>query len=429
MTQATWQSPPPFSAFEPASGHFLTESNREQYRQAYAAIQVSKSGIQLVQEKDPVLALAKIFGGLEAGATLALGNPDWPDSICAEVRQQLDGFPCPELSLEPELLIPTGGSSGGLIKLARHTWTSLATAALSLQAHLEGASINSLCVLPVYHVSGFMQAVRALVSGGMLHLAQSPQLESGNLPPQLHLAETCLSLVPTQLRRLIPGQLSLLQSFKMIFLGGAGFEPDELQELGQAKLPIALSYGMTETAAMVTLSSPEALENGDFTQGPPLPHVTLQLTEEDQVAIDSACLFRGYVAHPARAPGTPYLAGDRGRLDAAGRFQFLGRVDNLINTGGEKVDPQRVIQALKQRHEILDTWVGGIPDPDWGERVVAAVVIKAGQSLNMEQLRQELTHTLAPHEIPKSIQAFDSLPLNAVGKVDSESMRSRFTTD
>jgi acyl-CoA synthetase (AMP-forming)/AMP-acid ligase II len=155
---------------------------------------------------------------------------------------------------------------------------------------------------------------------------------------------------------------------------------------------------MTETAAMVA-----AVPNEDFLNDPkagavPLGEARFSI-EDGQIRVQSPALFQGYQGRASVDLSQGYLTGDAGALDASGRLHVFGRLDRLINTGGEKVDPAEVEAALLQIDGIEAAKVFGEPDPEWGQVVVARV--RGALDLDLDQVRVQLKATLANYKVPK----------------------------
>ena len=106
-----------------------------------------------------------------------------------------------------------------------------------------------------------------------------------------------------------------------------------------------------------------------------------------------------------------YLTDDEARLDEDGRLHVIGRMDRLINSGGEKIDPAEVEAALLHIEGIEEALVVGVPDPEWGQRVVAYYT-----GAEVSGLKEQLRQWLAPYKVPKSWIRCDALPLDAKGK-------------
>jgi O-succinylbenzoic acid--CoA ligase len=327
------------------------------------------------------------------------------------------------------LMIATGGTTSGP-RFAVHTWSTLERAAHGLQTWLGGGPIDSMCLLPLHHVSGLMQAVRSYVSGGVLTLWDWPRAAAGEFP-LLQARPGVLSLVPTQLAKLLatPGGLEWLRSFRCIFMGGAAMWPELRARARAERLPLAPCYGMTETAAQIATLRPDEFLDGVDGVGGALPHAAIEVVDESgvvaapgvegRIRVRAGSLFHGYFPHAGSAPLAVFDTNDRGVLDAAGRLTVLGRIDAIINTGGEKVDPLEVEAAIRGVG-AADVAVVGVADVQWGESVVALVVNCPHDD---EALHVLLRKTLAVHKVPKRFVRVDSLPRSAAGKLDRRALR------
>ena len=340
----------------------------------------------ILSEEDPIEFAAAFFAAVWVGQPVALANPRWGANEQAEFERLLREHP-----VDPGvILIPTGGTTGG-VKLAVHDWSSLRAAVAGLRDFLGGGPMHSCCVLPLYHVSGLMQIVRSFLTEGQLRFDDG--VTQGFY----------LSLVPTQLQRALQSvsTLTKIKQAKAVFLGGAPMSDELAAEARRLKLPVIPVYGMTETAAMVA-----AVPNEDLLRDPnpgavPLGQARFELTDVGQIRIQSPACFKGYHGQPPFDLSKGFLTGDLGRIDAAGRLHVLGRLDGLILTGGEKVDPREVEAALLRQEGVASAQVAGEPHPEWGQQVVAYLTGAASGSEQaiVEQLRTEL----APYKLPKRI--------------------------
>ena len=308
--------------------------------------------------------------------------------------------------LQPKsILIPTGGSTGG-VKLAIHTWGSLVSACRGAQDFLGGGAIDSCCVLPLHHVSGLMQLLRSFISGGRIRFDED------------EVAGRCLSYVPTQLQRALTSKerIQKISTARIIFVGGAGMSESLAQQARELKLPVAPVYGMTETAAMVAAVPPQDFLANPAAGAVPLGGAQFGVEPSGRLRIQSPALFQGYQSQPPIDRAAGYLSDDEARIDSDGRLHVLGRIDRLINSGGEKVDPAEVEAALLQIEGIEQALVVGQPDPEWGQRVVAYVVF-AASPIPAAAIKVGLSKALTSHKIPKKWMAVEALPLNAHGKI------------
>jgi O-succinylbenzoic acid--CoA ligase len=239
-------------------------------------------------------------------------------------------------------------------------------------AHFGLTRVNAVDVLPACHVSGLMARVRCAETGGR-HVAWSwKRLEAGERPElDATQGEWVLSLVPTQLQRLLaaPAAVAWLRGFKVIFVGGGPVWPELAAAAAQAGLRLSLSYGMTETAAMVAALRPEEFLAGARSCGRVLPHATITLDADGRVGIAGESVFLGYGM--SERTEEIFWTEDLGRWNERGHLEILGRRDAVIITGGKKVQPQDVEAALRASGEFSDVAVIGVPDAEWGEIVVA----------------------------------------------------------
>lgn len=374
----------------------------------------------VVEAREPAAFMGAFTTAVAAGGTVFLADPAWG---LAE-RAQFDALVSQKGADDARgwLCIPTGGSSG-TIKLARHDEETLAAAVNGFCAHFGVTRVNVLGVLPLHHVSGFMAWMRTVFTGGKYLSANWRAVESGERPAlPVGDGDWFLSLVPTQLQRLL-GDLEAedwLRGFRAIFIGGAPAWPALIEAGRQARLPLAFSYGMTETAAMVTALRPEEFLAGGQGSGSPLPHARVTLGEEGRIVIEGASLLRGY--WPDTRGSGEWRTEDLGRFDEHGSLHVLGRRDALIITGGEKVDPAEVERVLRGTGQFADVAVIGVPDLQWGEAVVACYPAEFAPQ-DMEAVERVLGSHLAGFKHPKRYVAITRWPRNAQGKVNRAELR------
>lgn len=353
-----------------------------------------------------------------SGGTVFLADPRWT----APERAQFDAL-CrsggEHTLIETGrgwLCIPTGGSTGQ-IKLARHDTHTLQAAITGFSRHFDCERVNACGVLPLHHVSGLMAWLRTVVSGGSYQPANWHEIQNGH-HPNVDAQDGFLSLVPTQLQRLLgkPKSEEWLRRFTAVFIGGGPVWPELLDAAQEAKLPIALSYGMTETAAMVTALRPAEFAQGLRSSGRPLPHARVSLDTDQSVVIEAESLFLGYYPAPAENV-RQWGPRDRGSIDSNGYLSILGRTDDLIITGGEKVDPGVVEQVLRSTGAFSDVAVLGVRDPDWGQEVVACY--PAQQPVpDWTHVQDVVKEQLAAFKRPKRYLPIDPWPRNAQGKLN-----------
>jgi O-succinylbenzoic acid--CoA ligase len=370
----------------------------------------------------------------DAGLPVFLGNPHWAGADRDEAARQIPrGTTILGTTLEPRglgtcdfplnwrgrVMIPTGGT-GGKVKFIIHSDETLRAAALSLRDVLvaRGLSpvLHGVTCTPPWHVSGFMPAIRARVTGGRHQVIDGrfpadAALPSVDLPAD---GTKVISLVPAQLTRLLAhtdGE-AWLRSFPVILLGGSAVPAPLLAEIRARRLLAFLTYGSTETAAACALCPPEKIWSGETVRGTPLPGVRFAATSEGIVTIASPSLGLG--VWPDGPMTNPWTSGDRGDVAVDGTVRITGRADRVIVTGGEKVDPTRVEQTLLATGLAQEALVLGLPDATWGEIVTACVVGKA----ESEAALRKACEGLEPAARPRRYVFVPVMPTNASGKAD-----------
>jgi len=272
-----------------------------------------------------------------------------------------------------------------------------------------------LCALGVHHVGGLAILLRSAINGtaAVVHErfdadAVTASLESGEA--------TLVSLVATQLRRLLAAGLETAPALRAALLGGGPVPCELLAWAAERGLPFLQTYGMTETASqIVTLPASEALEaRRRGSAGRALQDVELRIAPGD-----AEILVRGpMVSRPAAAADGWLHTGDRGALDADGYLWVDGRLDDVIVTGGENVAAGEVEEALTAHPAVAEAAVVGHPDAEWGQVVTAYVVLEAGaEPASDEELLGHCRRRLAAFKIPKRIHRLSALPDTDSGKV------------
>ncbi len=367
-------------------------------------------------ERDQLKRLA-----LEAGAT------EGPDGLVRLGPAGAAGTGNPSGGTAPApdglgwLGIATGGSSGAP-RWARHDERTVGAAAAGFRAHFGLERVNAIDVLPAYHVSGFMARVRCAATGGR-HVAWDWKVLERGGRPALDAAAGgwVISLVPTQLQRLLarPESAAWLRGFDVVLVGGGPVWGELAARAAAEGVRAALTYGMTETAAMVTAQRPAEFAAGDRSSGHALPHASLRVDEAGRIWVGGASLFRGYA--PAWRDGPEWATTDLGELDAAGRLLVSGRADAVIITGGKKVQPAAVEAVLRASGEFADIAVIGVPDSEWGEAVVACYPEGGTGCPDLAKAAAGL----AAHERPKRAVAISPWPRTEHGKVNRAALRAR----
>jgi O-succinylbenzoic acid--CoA ligase len=257
-----------------------------------------------------------------------------------------------------------------------------------------------LCAMPLTHVGGLSIPIRSAIYGTTVILHERFDIQavlSELMDPARRI--TMVSLVPTMLARLLDAGLERPPTLRWALLGG-GPAPQALLERAQAAaVPVAPTYGMTEACSQIA------------TFGWPLPGVELRLAG-DEVAV------RGPIVAESCLGEDGWLhTGDLGRFDERGRVEIVGRIGETIISGGENITPAEVEAALLAHPAVTDAGVFARPDLEWGEAVVAKVVLRNGSQVAAAELREHVALRLASFKVPKAIEFVDSLPRTASGKL------------
>ena len=402
----------------------------------------------LVSEKDPKNFTAAFFATLGRSVPVILANFQWGETEWkdffnqfspalvfgdVELRNNSKAKPINKEISGQLIFIPSGGSSKRGHRFVIHSWETLCAQSMSVQTFIGGGSLHSICCLPLYHVSGLMQIVRAVITEGQILLSQISTLDADlNLiikSKALDIELFCLSVVPTQLERLLKKQslLRYIANLKAIFLGGAAIQKELLIKACEEKLPVVMTYGMTETAGMVFAQNKEAFLLGEISVGNPLKDVSVEFIEDGgfkRIKVFSKSLFKGYWGGSLNRCLDGFLTNDYGSLDDNKRLQIEGRMDNWIISGGEKINPKEVEACIGELNIIKDVMVVGKPHLEWGELAIALIVLKENlmQQSAASTIRAYAKKKLATHKIPKHIIFTKNLPFQENGKLDKAAL-------
>ncbi len=309
------------------------------------------------------------------------------------------------------LLIETSGSTGrpkGVVLPRRAVLASVEASARRL-----GASGRWLLALPSSYVAGVQVIVRSLVAGHEpvvvdgLDVGRASAAHRGDTP-------TFVSLVPTQLHRIMtdPDQVAALARCHTVLVGGAGLDPDLRRRAEGQGVRLVSTYGSSETAG------------GCVYDGVPLDGVGVTLGAEGRIRIGGPTLFSHYDNDPGLTAETVvdgwYVTSDAGRFDEDGRLQVLGRVDDVVISGGVKIPLTAVAERLRRHLLVQEAEVFGVPDPEWGQKLVAVLVGTAHDAELRDWISAEHPRSWAPREF----RWVDQLPLLPNGKVDRQAVRA-----
>lgn len=359
------------------------------------------------------LSLGEVKGG-----QVRLGGL-WPDSDPLPVGRDPGGVP----DGAPAVHLLTSGTSGepGAVTL---TFGNLRASARGAGERLDlGPSDRWLASLSLAHVGGLALVSRAALLGSSLLFAGAFRV--GTFKDLLVRGSfTHASLVPTMLHQFLDlwGDDRIPSSLRCLLIGGAPAEKALVERALSAGFPLSLTYGLTEASSQVATAPPELVRVKPGTVGPPLPGLELRISADGEI------LVKGPVVAPLRASDDEWLhTGDLGRMDEDGHLWITGRLSHRIISGGVNVDPAEVEAVLRGHPGVRDAAVVGIPDPEWGERVVAVLVPNSDGGVVAEEIERLARVVLSPPKRPKEVRVVAALPRNPNGKVDRSRVRDLFS--
>ena len=304
------------------------------------------------------------------------------------------------------LVIETSGSTGRpkRVMLSR---AAMRASALATQDRLGGPGQWVLNLPPTY-VAGVQVLYRSVVAGTEPIAFQGSFAETRQ---RVH-GRCFVSLVPTQLLRVLadPGETAALEDFEAVLVGGGPLRPEARQVAERRGVRVVQTYGMSETCG------------GCVYDGLPLAGVEIDIDEQEQVLLRGPMLFDGYEGEPERTDAAMrdgwFRTDDLGHWTPDGRLAIDGRVDDVVISGGVKV-PASVVAAAVLAHPCVNEAAAvGVPDDEWGERVVA--VVTASGQVELADLRA----LVQPRSwAPRGLVVVEELPLLPNGKLDRVTLR------
>ena len=379
------------------------------------------------------------------------GRPDatrilgWTDSADAEVT--LDKLIDAHLGQRPaagkgksDIILLTSGTTG-TPKGARRSEGS--GGASDLKAVLDRTPWRAeeavVIVAPMFHAWGFSQLLFAGLLACTIVTRRKFDPEATLELVDRHNA-TGLAVVPVMFDRImdLPDDVRNRysgRSLRFATASGSRMRPDVvIKFMDQFGDVIYNNYNATE-AGMIATATPEDLRVAPDTAGKPADGTEIRIVDEafgevpsgevGQIFVRSGTLFDGYTSGATKDFHDGFMAsGDMGYLDDAGRLFVVGRDDEMIVSGGENVYPIEVEKALVAHPEVAEAAVLGVDDEQYGQRLVAFVVLESDASATPDVLKQHVRDNLANYKVPREITLLDELPRGITGKILRNELRN-----
>jgi malonyl-CoA/methylmalonyl-CoA synthetase len=295
--------------------------------------------------------------------------------------------------------------------------------------------------LPIYHVHGLFVGVHCvLMSGASMHWL--PAFEAKQVRSRLPLC-TIMMGVPTYYTRLLADPDfggTDCRTMRLFISGSAPLLEETFNTFAERTGHTILErYGMSETG--MNASNPLDGERRAGTVGFPLPgtqiricddaHRPLDTGEVGELEVRGPNVFKGYWRMPRKtaedftADGW-FVTGDQGRIDERGYVSIVGRSKDMVITGGLNVYPKEIEIVINGIEGVVESAVFGVPHPDFGEAVVATVVVRPNSDITSAAIDDVLRAKIAKFKLPKRVQIADQLPRNAMGKVQKNVLRQEW---
>ncbi len=327
----------------------------------------------------------------------------------------------------------SGRPKGVLLTYGNHWWSAIGSA-LRLGLH---ANDRWLAPLPLYHVGGLailwrsvIYGIPAVIHDGFDAGAVNREIDAGDV--------TIVSVVSTMLERMLDarGSRPFPASLRCVLLGGGPAPAPLLAECARRGVPVAVTYGLTETASQVATLAPGEAARRPGSSGQALLPTRIRIDLHGhpappgavgEILVTGPTVMRGYAGRAedtARTLEDGWLhTGDLGHLDEDGYLHVVDRQDDLIVTGGENVYPAEVEAVLIQHPAVADAGVIGLPDPAWGQAVAAMIVLRRPRGASAAEVTAFCGGRLARYKIPRHIWFTDALPRSPGGKLLRRTLR------
>jgi O-succinylbenzoic acid--CoA ligase len=333
----------------------------------------------------------------------------------------------------------TGRPKGAMLTYQNHLTSAMASA---FRLGTMPADRWLIC-MPLYHVGGLAIILRCCLYGTAVVLHKGFDSTAVNQALDTK-GITLVSLVPTMLHWLLEARAEspFPSNVRCVLLGGAMATAKLLQQSLSQGIPVATTYGLTETASQIATASPSDARRKAGSVGKPLLFSQIRIVGDDgkeqppgeigEIVVQGPTVMKGYYKQPEATAAALYAGelhtGDMGYKDAEGDLWVVQRRADLIISGGENIYPSEVEATLLTHPAVQAACVVGVTDIEWGQRVAAAVVLEENAVLTAEELIAFCGTRLASYKRPRILRFVKTLPQTASGKVIRDAVISLFSS-
>jgi len=378
-----------------------------------------------------------------------VGRDDFLDAVADADLDEADGWACDPDAVA--VLLFTSGTTGAPKASVLRNRNLAAYVLGTVEFGSAGEDQASIVSVPPYQIATVSSVLTSTYAGR--RVVQLERFEPGEWVRAARAEQiTHAMVVPTMLNRILDAidDGTGLPSLRSLAYGGGPMPRPVIERALRLLDDVAFvnAYGLTETSSTIAVLGPaehrEALASDDAavrarlgSVGRSLPGVELTIRdplgepvpsgEVGEIWVRGEQVSGEYVGSAAPHEDGWFHTRDAGRLDADAFLYVEGRLDDVIVRGGENLSPGEIEAVLMVHPEVADAAVVGVPDVEWGERVVAAVVLRPGAGANEPELQEHVRRVLRSARTPERIDVVESLPYNETGKLLRRELRRRFT--
>ena len=278
-----------------------------------------------------------------------------------------------------------------------------------------------LASLPFYHIGGFSIIIRTLLSGGTIIIPNTSKIDD-LIELIIKYKITSVSLVTTQLKRMIEKNFIPQSYLKNVLIGGSFLENDLILKSFDKGLPVIKVYGSTETCSFITAKIINSKNDISNSLGKVIGKNKIKIID-NYIAIKGESVMQGYFNKQTDFTRDGYfVTEDIGFIDENSELIIKNRREDLIISGGEKISPKEIESFITDFGKIIDAVVIGLEDDEWGEVVTVVIVSLDNKLFPLIELNNFLSDKIAKYKLPKKLFFVKKIPRNELGKLIKEEL-------